>query len=78
MTSSLLKKVENAGGKVGASASTPTPTPKKGRAKKRKTTSADDDDDEEPTPVVKKNGRKDKKEAEIPAGCELHSDLPHH
>jgi hypothetical protein len=75
MTYGLLKKIENAGGKVGASASTPTTTPKKGRAKKRKATPADEDDDEEATPVVKKKGRMSKKEAAVAADCELCSDL---
>jgi hypothetical protein len=72
MTYNLLKKIENAGGKVGASASTPaTTTPKKGRTKKRKATPADEDDDEEATPVVKKKGRKGKKDVETAADCEL-------
>ncbi|GAB7323087.1 hypothetical protein MBLNU13_g05598t1 [Cladosporium sp. NU13] len=66
----LLKKIENAGGKTGISASNPTTTstPKKGRAKKRKATPADEDDDEEATPVVKKKGRKDENEAETQVG----------
>lgn len=69
----LLKKIENAGGKTGVSASTSTttPTPKKSRAKKRKATPAGEDDDDEATPVVKKKGRKDKKEVETQADCEL-------
>ena len=69
MACAMMKKVENAGGKVGVAAS--TPTPKKGRAKKRKANSADEDDDEEATPVVKKKGRKDTKTAEAPVDCEL-------
>ena len=71
----LLKKIENAGGKTGVSASAPTmtSTPKKGYTKKRKATPAGEDDDEEATPVVKKKGRKDKKEVETQADGELRS-----
>ena len=71
MTYGILKKVENAGGKVGVAASTPTATPKKARGKKRKTTSADEEDDDESTPVIKKKGRKTNKTAEAPADCKL-------
>ena len=69
----LLKKIENAGGKTGVSASTPiaTSTPKKGRVTKRKATPAGEDDDEEATPVIKKKARKDKKEVETQTDCEL-------
>ena len=69
----LLKKIENAGGKSGVSASafTQTTIPKKGRAKKRKVTPAGEDDEEEATPVVKKKGRKDKEQVEAAADCEL-------
>ena len=67
----LLKKIENAGGKTGVSASA-SATPKKSGGKKRKAAPADDDDDdEEATPAVKKKGTKNKKEAEAAADCEL-------
>lgn len=69
MTYGLLKKIENAGGKVGVAASTPTPTPKKARGKKRKSTPAGEDD-EETTPIVKKKCRKSTKSADTPVDCE--------
>jgi len=72
----LLKKIENAGGKVGVPASTPTTTPKKGGGKKRNAAPVDDNDDEEATPVIKKKGRKDKKGVEAAADCELSFDPP--
>lgn len=70
----LLKKIENAGGKTGVTAST-SATPKKSGGKKRKAAPADDDEDEEAIPAVKKKGDKNKKEAEAAADCELCSDL---
>jgi hypothetical protein len=63
-TNNILKKIENAGGKIGA---TDSPTPKKGGGKKRKASPVGGEDDEEATPVSKKKGRKSKKMAETPA-----------
>jgi hypothetical protein len=63
-TYNILKKIENADGKIGA---TDSPTPKKGGGKKRKASPVGGEDDEEATPVSKKKGRKSKKMAETPA-----------
>jgi hypothetical protein len=69
-TNAALKKIENAGGKTGASAST-SATPKKGGGRKRKATPADDDDEEAAPTTKKKGGRKIKaqKEAEAAAAA---------
>ena len=74
-TNAALKKIENAGGKTGASATTSattSATPKKGGGRKRKATPEEDGDDEEQAPsTTKKKGRKSKKNIETPADCEL-------
>lgn len=73
-TNAALKKIENAGGKAGASAST-SATPKKGGGRKRKATPEEDGDDEEQAAsTTKKKGRKSKKNADLPADCELSFD----
>ena len=70
-TNAALKKIENAGGKIGASAPT-SATPKKGGGRKRKATPEEDGDDEEQAAsTTKKKGRKSKKIVETPADCEL-------
>lgn len=76
MTSSVLRKIADAGGKVGENGEVFTPTPKS-KGGKRKAVSAEGggEDDEEASPTVKKSkgkGRRKKTaEAAVEGECSL-------
>lgn len=72
MTSSVLRKIADAGGKVGENGEALTPTPKaKGGKRKAASAAEGGEDDEEASPVVKRSKGRRKKGAQATAEGEF-------
>lgn len=72
MTSSVLRKIADAGGKVGENGEAFTPTPKaKGGKRKAASAAEGGEDDEEASPVVKRSKGRRKKGAQATAEGEF-------